>query len=132
HVTITVTDSSGKPVAATLLVDGYDAGMSDYKLDDMSSIGMAFFTPAARGTNASSSLVGIGNFGGRCGGGFNQGQPAATNPGQLALWLTGVTTDAAGHASVDVPIAKAPVRLALIATTSTTSVGQAEADLAVQ
>jgi hypothetical protein len=132
HVTITVTDSSGKPVAATLLVDGYDAGMSSYKLDDISSIGQAFFTPAARGTNASSSLVGIGNFGGRCGGGFNQGQPAATNPGQLAVWLTGVTTDAAGRALVDVPIAKVPLRLAFIASTSTTSVGQAEADLGVQ
>ena len=132
HLTITVTDSSGKPVAATLLVDGYDAAMSSYKLDDMFSIGQAFFTPAPRGTNASSSLVGIGNFGGRCGGGFNQGQPATTNPGLPAVWLTGVTTDASGHASVDVPIAKTPVRLAFIATTSATSLGQAEVDLAVQ
>ncbi len=132
HVTITVTDSSGKPVAATLLVDGYDAGMSAYKLSDVASVAQVFFAPASRGTNASSSLLGIGSYGGRCGGGFNQGQAAVTNPGQLAVWVTGLTTDATGHTSVDVPVAKAPVRLAVIATTSTTLLGQVEVDLAVQ
>ena len=34
HVTVTVTDGTGAPVAATLLVDGYDASMSAYKLVD--------------------------------------------------------------------------------------------------
>jgi uncharacterized protein YfaS (alpha-2-macroglobulin family) len=131
HVTIAVTDSAGKPVQGTMLVDAYDSAMSAYKLQDQNSLGQVFFTPAARGTNASSSLVGIGNYGGRCGGGFNQGQPAATNPGQLAAWTT-VTTDATGHAIVDIPLAKAAVRLAILATTSNTLVGQAEADLAVQ
>jgi uncharacterized protein YfaS (alpha-2-macroglobulin family) len=131
HVTVAVTDSTGKPVQGTILVDAYDAAMSAYKLQDQNSLGQVFFTPAPRGTNASSSLVGIGNYGGRCGGGFNQGQPAATNPGQLAAWTT-VTTDASGHATIDVPLAKGAVRLAILATTSNTLVGQAETDLAVQ
>jgi hypothetical protein len=131
HVTVAVTDSAGKPVQGTILVDAYDSAMSAYKLQDQNSLGQVFFTPAPRGTNASSSLIGIGNYGGRCGGGFNQGQPAATNPGQLAAWTT-VTTDASGHATIDVPLAKAAVRLAILATTSNTLVGQAETDLAVQ
>jgi hypothetical protein len=131
HVTIAVTDSAGKPVQGSILVDAYEAGMSAYKLRDQNSLGQVFFTPAPRGTNASSSLIGIGNYGGRCGGGFNQGQPAATNPGQLAAWTT-VTTDATGHATIDIPLAKAAIRLAILATTSNTFVGQAETDLAVQ
>jgi hypothetical protein len=131
HVTIAVTDSSGKPVQGTILVDAYEAAMSAYKLQDQNSLGQAFFTPAPRGTNASSSLVGIGNYGGRCGGGFNQGQPATTNPGQLVAWTT-VTTDATGHGTVDIPLAKATVRLAILASTSNTLVGQNETDLAVQ
>lgn len=131
HVTLAVTDSAGKPVQGTVLVDAYDAAMSAFKLQDQNSLGQVFFTPAPRGTNASSSLVGIGNYGGRCGGGFNQGQPAATNPGQLAAWTT-VTTDATGHATVDIPLAKAAVRVAILVTTSNTLVGQAETDLAVQ
>jgi len=131
HVTIAVTDSTGKAVQGTVLVDAYDSAMSAYKLQDQNSLGHVFFTPAPRGTNASSSLVGIGNYGGRCGGGFNTGQPAATNPGQLAAWTT-VTTDATGHATIDVPLAKTAVRLAVLTTTSNTLVGQAETDLAVQ
>jgi len=131
HITIAVTDSTGKAVQGTILVDAYDSAMSAYKLQDQNSLGQVFFTPATRGTNASSSLVGIGNYGGRCGGGFNTGQPAATNPGQLAAWTT-VTTDATGHATIDVPLAKAAVRLAVLTTTSNTLVGQAETDLAVQ
>jgi hypothetical protein len=131
HVTIAITDSTGKPVQGTLLVDAYDAAMSAYKLQDQNSAPQVFLTPAPRGTNASSSLVGIGNYGGRCGGGFNQGQAAATNPGQLDAWTT-LTTDPAGHATVDIPIAKTAVRVALLVTTANTLIGQAESDLAVQ
>jgi hypothetical protein len=132
HVDIAIKDSTGNPVAATVLIDGYDASMSTYKLTDQASIAGAFWLPAPRGTNASSSLVGIGDWGGRCGGGGAAEEAATTIPGQVAVWLPAVTTDATGHATVDVPLAKKTVRLAIIATTSTTSVGQVEQDLAAQ
>lgn len=129
HVTIAVTDSSGAPVTATLLIDGYDAFMSANKLVDEESIAGAFFSPAARGTNGSSSLTGAGNWGGRCGGAYGGPQPAVTNPGHLAVWLTAVTTDANGTATIDVPIAEGSVRLVVFAATSTTSLGQVQMDL---
>ena len=129
HLTIAVTDSAGAPVAATLFVDAYDGSMSAYKLVDRAPIARAFLSPAVRGTNVSSSLVGIGDWGGRCGGGMNPEQPAATNPGHLAAWLTGVSTDASGHAAVDVPITQGTVRVALIANAASSTWGQVETDL---
>jgi uncharacterized protein YfaS (alpha-2-macroglobulin family) len=132
HVTITVTDSTGAPVAAKLLVDGYDATMSAYKLVDKDSIAGAFLSRAARGTNGSSSLAGIGNWGGRCGAGGGGIQPPLTNPGNLVLWLTNVTTGTDGKATIDLPIAQGSVRLVVFAATSTTSLGQGQMDLSVQ
>jgi uncharacterized protein YfaS (alpha-2-macroglobulin family) len=132
HVTITVTDSTGAPVAAKLLVDGYDATMSAYKLVDKDSIAGAFLSRAARGTNGSSSLAGIGNWGGRCGAGGGGLQPPVTNPGNLVLWLTNVTTGTDGKATIDLPIAQGSVRLVVFAATSTTSLGQGQMDLSVQ
>jgi len=131
HLTITVADGTSAPVAASLLVDGYDANMSAYKLVDQESIAGAFFSPAARGTNGSSSLVGIGSWGGGCGGDDGGPQPAATNAGHSVVWLSKVTTDANGKAIIDVPIAQASVRLVVFASTSTTSLGQAQIDLSV-
>jgi uncharacterized protein YfaS (alpha-2-macroglobulin family) len=131
RVRINVTDSTGAPVAATLLVDGYAARMSAYKLVDEDSIAGAFFSPAARGTNGSSSLVGIGSWGGRCGIGEGGPQPAVTNPGRLVVWLTDLTTDANGTATIEVPIGQESVRLVVFAATLTTSLGQAQMDLRV-
>ena len=132
HLIVTVTDNSGKPVGATLLADGYDAIMSSYKLVDKASIASTFFAPALRATNGSSSLVGIGNGGGRCGGGGRGDQLAATLAGKSVLWTSGVPTDAStGQTTISVPIATTTVRLVIIASTSATSVGQAELDLNV-
>ncbi|MFI5287634.1 MAG: Ig-like domain-containing protein [Candidatus Dormibacteria bacterium] len=132
QLTVTVTDSSGKPVAATLLADGYDAIMSSYKLVDQASIGGTFFTPGLRATNGSSSLVGIGNFGGRCGGGGPGDSLAVTLAGKSALWTAGTPTDATtGQATLTVPLAATTERIVVIASTSATSVGQAELDLTV-
>jgi hypothetical protein len=132
HLTITITDSAGAPVAATLLVDAFDVNMSAYKLVDEQSIAGTFFSPAVRGTNGSSSLVGTGNWGGRCGGGEGGPQPPVTNPGHLAAWLTGVTTDVDGQAFIDVPLAQGSVRFVVFAATTTTLLGQAQMDLSVQ
>ncbi len=132
QLTVTVTDSSGKPVAATLFADGYDAIMSSYKLIDKASIGGTFFTPGLRATNGSSSLVGIGNFGGRCGGGGPGDALAVTLAGRSALWMAGLPTDAtSGQATLTVPLAATTERIVIIASTSETSVGQAELDLNV-
>jgi len=132
HVDISIKDSAGNPVAATVLVDGYDASMSSYKLVDQAPIAGTFLVPVKRATNASSSLTAIGGFGGRCGGGGNQDQPAKTTAGKLVVWLPALAIDATGHATIDVPIANKTVRLVLIASTPSTSVGQVEMDLAVQ
>jgi uncharacterized protein YfaS (alpha-2-macroglobulin family) len=132
HVDIAIKDSAGNPVAATLLVDGYDAAMSAYKLVDQTPIAGAFLMPVKRATNASSSLTAIGGYGGRCGGGGQQDQPAKTNTGQLVVWMPALAIDATGHAVIDVPIATKTVRLVLIASTPTASVGQVEMDLPVQ
>ena len=132
HLDIAIKDSAGNPAAATVLVDGYDAAMSAYKLIDQAPIGGAFLVPMKRATNASSSLTAVGGFGGRCGGGYNPDQPAKTNAGQLVLWLPALAIDATGHATIDVPISTKTVRLVLIASTPSTSVGQVEMDLAVQ
>jgi uncharacterized protein YfaS (alpha-2-macroglobulin family) len=131
HVTITVASSTGEAAAATLLVDGYDASMSAFKLVDEASIAGAFYSPAARGTNGSSSLVGIGSWGGRCGAGGSGPQAAVTNSGHLVVWLTNVTTDANGKATIDVPITRPSVRVVVFAATRTTSLGQAQIDLNV-
>jgi uncharacterized protein YfaS (alpha-2-macroglobulin family) len=106
--------------------------MSVFKLVDQSTIANTYLLPLRRATNASSSLTAIGSFGGRCGGGYNPDQPAKTNPGKLVVWLPALAIDATGHATIDVPIATKTVRLVLIASTPTTSVGQVEMDLAVQ
>jgi uncharacterized protein YfaS (alpha-2-macroglobulin family) len=133
HLTVTVTDSSGKPVAASLLADGYDAIMSQYKLVDQGSIGGSFLRPGLRATNGSSSLLGIGNWGGRCGGGGGPGdQLAVTLAGHSELWSAGVATDATtGQLTLTVPMATSTVRVVIVASTSATSVGQAELDLSV-
>jgi len=73
-----------------------------------------------------------GGFGGRCGGGGNQDQPAQTTAGKLVVWLPALAIDATGHATIDVPISTKTVRLVLIASTPNTSVGQVEMDLPVQ
>ena len=132
HLDIAIKDGAGKPAAATVLVDGYDAAMSVYKLVDQTPIASTFLLPMKRATNASSSLTAIGGFGGRCGGGYNPDQPAKTNAGALVVWLPAFAIDATGHATIDVPISTKTVRLVLIASTATTSVGQVEMDLAVQ
>ncbi|HEV2218050.1 MAG TPA: Ig-like domain-containing protein [Candidatus Dormibacteraeota bacterium] len=133
QLTVTVTDSAGKPVAATLFADAYDALMSSLELVDQASIGGTFFRPGLRATNGSSSLVGIGNYGGRCGGGGGSGnQYPVTLAGKSTLWNAGLPTDATtGQATVSVPIATGTVRLVVIASTSATDVGQAELDLTV-
>jgi alpha-2-macroglobulin family protein/Big-like domain-containing protein len=131
HLRIAVSDHAGAPVVARLIVDGYDASMSAYKLVDRVPIAGVFLTPDARATNASSSRLGIGGWGGRCGGG-NGEQPAVTSPGRLVIWSTDLQTDTSGHASVDVPITQSSVRIALIGSRSTSAWGQAEANLAVQ
>ncbi len=131
HVTVAVTDSTGAPVAATLLGDGYDARMSAYKVVDQDSIAAAFLTPTRVSTNSSSSLVGIGDrFGDGCGG----GNPIVLNSpyaGHTAVWRPSVTTDATGHATIDVPITGVKVRLAVMAASPASSFGQAEIDLAI-
>lgn len=132
HLTVAITDNAGAPVAATLLADGYDARMSAYKLVDQVSIAGAFLTPSPLSTTGTSSLVGIGNFaGGGCGGGQNivLGSPYA---GRTAVWLTDLTTDSAGHATINVPIVQSgPIRLVVMAGSATSSWGQAEVDLNV-
>ena len=57
---------------------------------------------------------------------------AVTLAGKSALWTAGIPTDATtGQATLTVPLASATVRLVVIASTSATSVGQAELDLTV-
>src|SRR6266508_293491 len=97
HVTVTVADSTGAPVAANLLADGYDARMSSYKLVDQSSIAGAFLTPTPVMTNGTSSLVGIGYMGGGCGGGGDNVVTDAPYSGHTARWAPDLTTDATGH-----------------------------------
>jgi hypothetical protein len=132
QLTVTVTDSSGKPVAATLFADGYDAIMSSFKLVDTSSVAGTFFAAGLRATNGSSSLVGIGDWGGRCGGGGPGDQLAVTLAGKSVLWSAGIPTDAtSGQATLSVPLASTTARVVIIASTSATTVGQAELDLTI-
>ncbi len=132
HLTVTVTDSSGKPVNAALLADGYDALMTSYQLVDKPSIGGTFFKPGLRATNGSSSLVGIGSWGPRCGGGGYGDAQAVTLAGKSELWSAGVQTDATtGQLTIDVPMTATTVRVLIVASTASTSVGQAELDLPV-
>ena len=131
HVAIAITDAAGNPVAGSLIADGYNAGMSAYKLIDQGSIVQAFYTPTPRFTDGSSSLLGIGSFGGRCGGGPNQDQEPITNPGKTVVWQGDLPTSAGGQATVDVPITGGPVRLVIYASTTGTEVGQAEIDISL-
>jgi Alpha-2-macroglobulin bait region domain len=128
HVTVTVTDASGAPVAATALADAYDARMSAFKVVDKDSIAGAFLTADPLLTNGSSSLLGIGFWGGMCGGGFFSPPPDPIYPGQAVVWSPDLAIDASGRATVDVPIS-GPVRLTLFAGTKDSQWGQAETDL---
>jgi uncharacterized protein YfaS (alpha-2-macroglobulin family) len=103
--------------------------MSAYKVVDQNSIAAAFLTPSRLSTNSSSSLATIGSqSGGGCGG----GSPIVLNSpyaGRTAVWLPRVTTDATGHATIDVPITGGTVRLSVMAATVVSTFGQAEIDL---
>jgi Bacterial Ig-like domain/Alpha-2-macroglobulin bait region domain len=131
HVNIAVADNGDVPTAATLLADGYESRMTANLLQDRGSIAAAFLTPNRIGTNASSSLVGIGAIEGACGvdyGWPGSGWASGMYPGRSNVWLVGVSTDATGHASIDVPMnLPGPVRLVVVASTPTSSWGQAEA-----
>lgn len=127
QVAITVTDSKGAPVSAGLIVSGYEAAMVSGLLVDQPSLAGAFLAPALRSTNASSSMSGIGSWGGRCGGGLAAAALAPVLPGGSALWAPALVTDAAGRAIVPLP-GSAPLRLAVMAATAG-AFGQAEADL---
>jgi uncharacterized protein YfaS (alpha-2-macroglobulin family) len=134
HLTVTVVDSAGAPVAASLLADGYEARMTSNLQEDQASIAAAFLTPNRLGTNASSSLLGLGLQQGGCGGGgpSNPGLASGMYPGRSNVWLIGLTTDATGHASINVPMSlPGPARLIVFANTATSSWGQAETVLNV-
>jgi uncharacterized protein YfaS (alpha-2-macroglobulin family) len=134
HLSIAVTDSTGAPVVASFLADGYEARMTSNLLVDQASIAAAFLTPNRLGTNASSSLLSIGAWGGGvCGVPGVIEIASGTYPGRSNVWLTNVATDSAGHASIDVPMnLPGPVRLVVVANTATSSWGQAETVLNVQ
>ena len=131
HVTIAVTDAGGAAVAASLLADGFDARMSAFKLVDKDSIAGTFLTPDRMTTNGSSSLLGIGFWGGRCGGGEYAGSPDPVYVGQAVVWAPDLAVDASGHATLDVPLSM-PVRLVVFVGTRDSGWGQAEIDLSVQ
>jgi len=133
HLTISVADSGDVPVQATLLADGYPARMSAYKLVDQASIAAAFLTPNPLGTNGSSSLLGIGTFGGGCGGGGDFGAVDATYAGQTMIWVTNLATDPTGHATISVPVSQSgAVRFVVRASTAASAWGQAESDIDVK
>jgi Bacterial Ig-like domain/Alpha-2-macroglobulin bait region domain len=136
HVSVAVADSAGAPVKASLLADGYEARMTSNLLVDHDSIAGAFLTPNRLGTNGSSSLLGIGAWGGgMCGGGGPSIFEFASGdyPGRSNVWLTNLVTDSTGRATIDVPInLPGPVRLVVLAHTPASSWGQAEIVLNVQ
>jgi uncharacterized protein YfaS (alpha-2-macroglobulin family) len=130
HVTLAVTDSSGAAVAASALVDGY--GARTLELVDQPSIAGTFFTPDRWTTDGSSSLLGVGTWGGGCGGGFESGPPDPIYAGPSVVWTPDLAIDASGRATVDVPLAAGTVRLVVFAGTPGSAFGQAEVDLKVQ
>jgi hypothetical protein len=136
HVSIAVADRADAPVAATFLTDGYEARMTSNLLVDHDSIAGAFLTPNRLGTNGSSSLVSIGTWGyGICGGGPPGIVELASGayPGHTNVWITNLATDSTGHAAIDIPITlPGPIRLVVIANTTSSSWGQAETVLNVQ
>lgn len=132
HVTLAVTDGGGAAVAASVLADGYDARTATYRFVDQDSIAGTFLTPDRWTTNGSSSLLGVGAWGGMCGGGEYGGPPDPMYAGQSVLWTPDLAVDAAGHATVDVPLTVGTVRLVVFAGTAASGWGQAEIDLKVQ
>jgi len=132
QVTIAVTDSAGAPVAATVIGDGYDAHISAFKLVDQDSIAGAFLRPNRLGTNASSSLVGIGTYGGGCGGGYNLDATDAMYAGRTPVWLPALATDPTGHRNLTLTFTQSgAMRLVVMAGTAASGWGQAEIDLNV-
>jgi uncharacterized protein YfaS (alpha-2-macroglobulin family) len=131
HVTVSVTDATGAPVVANALGDAYDLRMSAFKTVDKDSIAGAFLTAGPLLTNGSSSLLGIGIWGGMCGGGYYVPAPDAIYAGQAVVWSPDVAIGASGQATIDVPIS-GPVRLAVFAGTKDSAWGQAEIDLGAQ
>jgi uncharacterized protein YfaS (alpha-2-macroglobulin family) len=132
HVTLAVADASGAAMAASALADGYDARMSAFKLVDQGSIAGTFLTPDRWTTNGSSSLLGVGTWGGMCGGGYFGGAPDPIYAGQSVLWAPDLAVDASGHATIDVPLTVGTVRLVVFVGTQNSGWGQAEIELKVQ
>ena len=76
--------------------------------------------------------MGIGTFGGACGGGGNQQAADATYAGHTTVWVTSLATDQTGHATISVPITQSgAIRVVVLAGTATSAWGQAEMGLNV-
>jgi uncharacterized protein YfaS (alpha-2-macroglobulin family) len=129
HLLISVTDAMSAAPPATLILRAYDTQISSYELVDATSVAGAFLTPAVRATNASSSLVGIGDWGGRCGGGY-MGQAPMMNPGRSVGWFPRLTSDKAGNVSIDLVVPAGTTRIDVFAAGGQSTWGQAEVDLA--
>ncbi|GAC1658700.1 MAG: hypothetical protein NVS9B1_19170 [Candidatus Dormibacteraceae bacterium] len=128
HLSISAT-RAGAPAPAALVITAYDAQMSANRLIDWPSAAGAFLTPALRGTNASSSLTGIGDWGGRCGGGTNGGEPATINPGKSVSWIPRLSTDTSGKTSIETVLPAGVTRFAVFASGGQSTWGQSEVDI---
>lgn len=111
NVGVSVNDSTGQQTPGAVIVGAVSANVFNLNNQVTPDIFAYFYSPRGITTNASSSLVGIGSGGGKCGGGgFDQ--PALLNPlGTVAAWQPLLVTDANGRVNTQLQLPKGTWRV---------------------
>ncbi len=109
--TATLHGVDGAPLSAPVVFGVVSANVYDLNNQVVPNIFDYLYSPREITTNASSSLIGIGSGGGKCGGG-GLDQSALLNPlGTTADWQPGLATDSSGNLSTSFSLPKGSWRI---------------------
>lgn len=132
NVGVKTNDMTGQPLPTSVILGAVSSNVFNLHTQVTPDIFAYLYSARDITTNASSSLVGIGSGGGKCGGGgFDQ--PALLNPlGTSAAWEPSLTTDNSGSTNTQMQLPKGTWRIyaytmssdGLVGSTATTVVAQ--------
>ncbi|MDP2671760.1 MAG: Ig-like domain-containing protein [bacterium] len=130
-LTITTKDNSGNPIAAKISLSLVDKSIYILRKSALPAIHSSFYYFRGRSTNASSSLIKIGDYGG--GGGGGGGGITADKLVDTLYWNPNLETNSSGTLTLVVPLStyETTWKAAVYASTNTTQVGQNDLDFTV-
>ena len=129
---ITTKDANGAPVAAQMSVGIVDKAIYALRKSATPPIHSSFYYFRPRRTNASSSLTGMGDFGGGRGGGGGGGGAPGSNA-DLLYWNPNLRTDTSGEVRISIPLLgyKTIWKVQVLGSTISSEVGQADTEFIV-